>query len=461
MATVIKNGIIVTPTDTFKSDMAIEKGIIAKLSDCIVPTSQDSVIDAEGKYVLPGGIDPHAHLAISGTVDDFESGTRAAASGGITSIINFTDPTPDQGSFLDDLKKWKQKAEHSIIDYGFHSIINRCDDAVLDEIAQLPENGVTSIKLFMAYRGTNMVNDTDLFHLMKKASEAGMVTNVHAEHGDIIDLLIEEQRRKGNTAPIYHAYTRPALLEAEAVNRVLTIAELLQAPVYIVHVSSKEALVEVQRAKERGVNVYGETCPHYLLLDEDYLKRDRPEAVKYICSPPLRTKKDQSALWKGLQTSALSVIGSDHASHPYKNGKTRGIDDFTKAPNGLPSIENIYPLLYHFGVHEKRISLQTFAKVISLNAAKIFGLYPKKGIIQVGSDADLVLLDPNRTTLISEKSQHQKTEYNVYEGFETKGTITHVLSRGDVIVKDHHIVGEPGRGEFLHRKKHTSFDPRG
>ncbi|NYV68216.1 dihydropyrimidinase [Bacillus sp. Gen3] len=457
MSTIVKNGFIVSPTDTFKADIEIENGTIVKISSNIIPSDQDHVINAEDQYVLPGGIDPHAHLAISGTVDDFASGTKAAASGGITSIINFTDPKPDQISFLEDLNEWKKKAENSIIDYGFHSIINRCDNAVLDEISRLPENGVTSIKLFMAYRGTNMVDDMQMYHLMKRAAEVGMITNVHAENGDIIDLLIEEELRKGNTDPIYHAYTRPSQLEAEATNRALSIAEILNAPIYIVHVSSKAALEEVHRAKERGVKVYGETCPHYLVLDEEYLKLNKQDAVKYICSPPLRSKNDQQALWGGIQSSDISVVGSDHASHPYKNGKILGMEDFTKAPNGLPGIEDMYRLLYHFGVHEKRISLQKFVEVSSFNAAKIFGLYPKKGIIQVGSDADIVILDPNRTSVISKQTQFQSTEYNVYEGFEIRGKITHVLSRGEVIVKENVVLGKPGRGKFLHRNKHIGM----
>ncbi len=458
MRTIIKNGLIVTPTNTFEADIEMKNGTIVKISNNIVPSNEDNIIDAKDKYVLPGGIDPHAHLAISGTVDDFESGTKAAASGGITTIINFTDPKPNQMSFLDNLNEWKQKAAgNSIIDYSFHSIINRCDNDVLDEISRLPENGITSIKLFMAYRGTNMVDDMQMYNLIKRASETGMITNVHAENGDIIDLLIEEELSKGNTDPIYHAYTRPPSLEAEAVNRALTIAETLNAPIYIVHVSSEKALEEVHRAKERGVKVYGETCPHYLLLDEEYLKLNNQEAVKYICSPPLRTKDDQKALWSGIQSNDISVVGSDHASHPYENGKIFGLDDFTKAPNGLPSIENIYPLLYHYGVHEKRISLQKFVEVTSLNAAKIFGLYPKKGIIQEGSDADLVILDPNQSNVISEKNQYQNTEYNVYEGFETEGKITHVLSRGEVIVEDNVILGKTGHGEFIYRNKHADL----
>lgn len=455
MGTIIQNGTLVTHKVIFKADIKVENGIIVEISDRITPDFKDDVINAEDNYVMPGGIDPHTHLAISDTLDDFESGSKAAAVGGITSIINFTDPKKDQ-SVLENLNDWKSKAKNSIIDYGFHSIINKCDDSVLEDISKLPENGVTSIKLFMAYRETNMVDDRQMYQLMKKASESGMVTNVHAENGDIIDMLIAEELEKGNTDPKYHFYTRPPSTEAEATNRALRIAEVLNAPIYIVHVTCEEALNEVKRAKERGVKAFGETCPQYLVLNEEYLKINNLEAVKYICSPPLRTKSDQQMLWKGINSGNISVIGSDHASHPYENGKILGENDFTKAPNGLPGIENSYSLLYHYGVHEKRISLQKFVEITSFNAAEIFGLYPRKGTIAVGSDADIVILNPKKSSIISQKTQFQSTEYNVYEGFEVFGDISYVLSRGEVIVKDNVTLGKPGRGEFLFRNKYRA-----
>lgn len=454
MNTVIKNGTIVTASDIFKADLKIVNGIISAVAENIDIANDDHVIDASGQYLFPGGIDPHTHLAIAGTVDDFTSGTRAAAAGGITTVINFTDPKKDQRSFLDNLNEWKQKAKPSLIDYGFHSIINRCDEDVLDEIARLPEQGVTSIKLFMAYRGSVMVNDQQMYRLMKAAAEAGIVTNIHAENGDVIDELIQEALRNAQTDPVYHAITRPASLEAEATSRALRIAEVLKAPVYIVHVTCLAALREVQWAKKRGVNAWGETCPHYLVLNETCLKKDNREAVKYICSPPLRTEQDQQALWDGLADGVLSTIGSDHASHPYHNGKILGEDDFTKAPNGLPGIENSFSLLYHFGVSQHRLSLQKFVEVTSYNAAKIFGLYPQKGTLQVGSDADIVILDPEQSWTITQREQWQRTEYNVYEGVKLNGKITHVLSRGEIIVKENVVRGQPGRGRFLHRNRY-------
>lgn len=452
MGTIIKNGILVTPTDTFKADLKIENGTIKMIADQISPDKADEVIDAEGQFVLPGAIDPHTHLAIDNTLDDFESGTQAAAVGGITSIINYTDPKKGQ-SYLENLKEWKQKAEPSIIDYSFHSIINTCDETVLEEMPRLTEEGVTSYKLFMAYRGTNMVDDRQIYALMKKASELGMVTNVHAENGDVIDNLIHEALSKGNTDPIYHAYTRPPASEAEATNRALRIAEVLNAPIYIAHVSCEEALNEIKAAKARGVTAFAETCPQYLVLTDDYLKKENSESVKYICSPPLRTLHDQHALWGGITANALSTIGSDHASHPYINGKELGINDFTKAPNGLPGLENAIPLLYHFGVHEKRISIQKFVEITSYNPSRIFGMYPNKGSLNIGSDADIVILNPRKQQVITRETQVQNTEYNVYEGFKIMGSISHVLSRGKLIVKDKVVIGKPGHGKFIYRKK--------
>lgn len=460
MATIIKNGILVNPTDSFKADLKIENGIISMVGDQIDAEKDDLVIDATDKYVLPGGIDPHTHLAISGTLDDFESGTQAAASGGITSIINFTDPRDDQ-SFLENLEEWKKKGENSLIDYGLHSIINRCNETVLKEIAKLPEEGVTSIKLFMAYRGTNMVDDREMYLLMKAAAEAELLTNVHAENGDIIDYLIKDALIKGHTSPIYHALTRPPSTEAEATNRALRIAEVAEAPVYIVHVTCEEALEEVKRAKKRGVAAFAETCPQYLVLNQSYLQKENIESVKYICSPPLRSENDQKALWSGIAEEVISTIGSDHASHSFKDGKENGVNDFTKAPNGLPGIENSFLLMYHFGVHEKRISIQKFVEITSYNPAKIFGLYPRKGNLNIGSDADIVILDPAAEKIITQKTQKQRTEYNVYEGFKTMGNLSYVISRGEIIVKENVVIGKPGHGEFLFRNKFEKLQVNG
>ncbi|GHH98973.1 dihydropyrimidinase [Neobacillus kokaensis] len=457
MKTIIKNGIVVTSTDTYKADLLIEKGIIKRISDQILPETDEKVIDASGQYIFPGGIDVHTHLAwpfqSTGTADDFVSGTRAAAAGGITSIINFTNPKRGQ-TLLDNLQEWKKKGEPSLIDYGFHSIISEYNDHVLEELPLLAEQeGVTSIKLFMAYKGELMVNDREMYKIMKKAGEAGIITNVHAENGDIIDELIAEAISKGNTDPIHHAYTRPPLTEAEATARALAIAEAANAPIYIVHVSCADALEKIEQAKKRDVQVVAETCPHYLVLDESYLSLPDFESGKYICSPPLREKWNQEYLWKGISSGLITTVGSDHCPFLFNGQKTLGRDNFAKIPNGVPGLEDIFSIVYHFGVHEGRISLQKFVDVISTGPAKTFGLYPKKGSIAIGFDADLVIFNPNTSRVITHKKQYQNVDYNLYEGIEVQGAITQVLSRGEVIVQDGYVVGHEGRGQYLFRKK--------
>lgn len=454
MKTIIKNGTIVTSSDIFKGDIQIENGIINELANNIKTNKEDHIIDATNQYVLPGGIDPHVHLANPGTVDDFHSGTRAAAMGGITSFINYVNPEKGK-SALESLSEWKNKAKASFIDYGFHSIINSSDERILDELPILAEDeGVTSIKLFMANQDKSMeVNDDSMYKLMKKAGESGIITNVHAENGNVIDNLILQEVSKGNTDPIYHALSRPSILESEATNRALRIAESADAPIYIVHVTNFDALNQVEQAKIRGAQAYAETCPHYLVFDQSYLELPNFESGKYVCSPPLREKDQQRKLWGGIALGTISSIGSDHSSIPFENGKSLGMDDFTKIPNGCPGIEDIFSVFYHFGVNKEQIPLQKFVEITSAGPAKIFGLYPKKGTIMVGGDADIVILDPNQSRTISKDTQYQSTDYNLYEGIEIQGAISHVLSRGEEIVCKGSFYGESGRGEYLYRNK--------
>lgn len=463
MKTIIKNGTIVTATDTYKADLLIEHEKITAISAELNPDSDANVIDASNQYVFPGGVDAHAHLGWDypnpDPEDGFLSGTKAAAAGGITSVINFTQPKRGQ-SLLHDLRDWKKKGESAFIDYGFHVIINEYDKRVLDELPILAEQeGVTSIKLFMAYKDELMVDDREMYKIMKKAGENGIITNVHAENGDIIDEIIEEAVQKGNTSPIYHAKTRPAITEAEATGRALAIAEVAEAPIYIVHVSCYDALAKVEEAKKRGVQAYAETCPQYLVLDDSYLEKENFEGGKYVCSPPLREKWNQAYLWKGLQSGLISTVASDHNSIRFEGQKTLGRNNFTNIPNGVPGIEDIFSIIYHFGVHEKRITLQKFVEVMSANPAKLFGLHPKKGTIAVGSDADLVLFNPAIPRVISHKTQYQNLDYNLYEGIKIQGSITSVLSRGEEIVREGIVLGDAGRGQYLFRKKIEPVSP--
>lgn len=461
LKTIIQNGTIVTATDCFNADIMIDKGKITAISDRLFPEKDDYVIDANGQYIFPGGIDVHTHLAwpfqSAGTADDFVSGTRAAAAGGITSIINFTKPKKGQ-TILDNLKEWKKKGEPSLIDYGFHTIISEYNDNVLEELPILAnQEGVTSIKLFMAYKGELMVNDREMFKIMKKAGEVGIITNVHAENGDIIDELIQESISKGDTSPIFHAHTRPVITESEATGRALAIAEAANASIYIVHVSCADALEKVEHAKKRGVQAYAETCPHYLVLDQSKLQLPNFESGKYVCSPPLREKWNQEYLWKGISSGLISTVASDHSPFLFEGQKTLGKDNFAKIPNGVPGIEDTFSLVYHFGVHEGRISLQKFVEIMSSGPAKLFGLYPKKGSIAVGFDADIVLFNPKASRIITKEKQYQNVDYNLYEGTVVQGAITRVFSRGEEIVRDGYVIGEQGRGQYLFRKKSSNL----
>ncbi|MEW9673644.1 dihydropyrimidinase [Ammoniphilus sp. 3BR4] len=330
-------------------------------------------------------------------------------------------------------------------------------EGTLDELPVLAEKeGVTSIKLFMAYKGELMVNDLEMYKIMKRAGEVGILTNVHAENGDIIDDLIAQALAKGQTQPIYHSYTRPPTLEAEATERAVAIAEVAGAPVYIVHVSCAEALSRVEQAKKRGVQAYAETCPQYLVLDESYLGLPDFEGGKYVCSPPLREKWNQDALWQGIGSGLISTVGSDHCPFRFEGQKTLGKENFAKIPNGVPGLEDIFSIMYHYGVAEGRISLQKFVEVMCTGPAKLFGLYPKKGTVAIGTDADLVIMDPRRSRIISQKTQYQNLDYNLYEGREVQGVITHVFSRGALISKEGRFVGKLGQGRYLHRNKYQS-----
>ena len=457
MSLLIRNGRIVTATDDYQADIYVEQERIA-LIGLELDVSAEETIDATDKLVIPGGIDPHTHMDMpfGGTrsADDFESGTRAAAFGGTTCIIDFAIQTKGQSS-LEGLETWHRKAAgKAVIDYGFHMIVTDMEDSRLWELRRLADEGVTSYKMFMAYPGVLYVDDGTLFRAMRKAGEDGTLVCMHAENGIVIDEIVKLALARGETSPKYHALTRPTRMEAEGVHRAIAIAEVAGVPVYIVHLSSADALEQVTLARNRGNMVFAETCPQYLFLDiEDY---DAPnfEGAKYVMTPPLRERWNQDELWRGLKFGDLQSISTDHCPFCFHEQKILGIDDFSKIPNGAPGVENRMSLVFNGGVASGRISVNRFVELTSTAAAKLFGLFPKKGTIAVGSDADLVIFDPNRRETISVENpctHHMRVDYNAYEGMETQGFSETVISRGRVIVKNNEWLGSKGAGNFLKR----------
>ena len=457
MSVLIKNGRIITASDDYKADIFIADQSITTIGNTL-DMPADEVIDATGKYLFPGGLDPHTHLDMpfGGTVsaDDFETGTRAAAHGGTTTLIDFAIQTKGH-STLEALDTWHAKAEgKTAIDYGFHMIVTDLEDNRVDEMKMLADNGVTSYKLFMAYPGVLYVDDGTIYRAMRKAGEDGTVVCMHAENGIVIDEIVKIALAEGKTEPKYHALTRPTRMEAEGVHRAIAIAEVAHVPVYIVHLSCADALEQVMLARNRGVHAFGETCPQYLFLDHSYYEKEGFEGAKYVMTPALREKWNQDELWKGLRFGDLQSISTDHCPFCFKDQKALGIDDFSKIPNGGPGVENRMSLVYNGGVNSGRISLNKFVELTSTAAAKTFGLFPKKGTIAIGSDADIVIFDPNRKETISidnKCTHHMNVDYNSYEGFEVTGFTETVLSRGKIIIKNCEYTGKKGDGQFLKR----------
>lgn len=460
----IKGGRVITATDDYFADVFVEGEKVALIGKDL-DLAADKVIDATGKLVIPGGIDPHTHfdMPFGGTVsaDDFATGPRAAAFGGTTTVIDFAIQTKGE-STLKGLDTWHQKAEgKSLIDYAFHMIITDMPDERLPEMRKLADEGVTSYKLFMAYPGVLYVDDGTLYRAFRQAGENGTRICMHAENGIVIDEIIKAAIKDGKTDPVWHARTRPTRMEAEGVHRAVAIAEVAKVPLYIVHLSCADALEEVKRARARGVDVLAETCPQYLFLDDSYYERDGFEGAKWVMTPALREKWNQDVLWQGLKFRDLETIATDHCpfcmneneANPARKGKELGRESFTKIPNGAPGVENRMSLIYNGGVVQKRISLNRFVELTSTAAAKAFGLFPKKGTIAVGSDADIVIFDPERTETISVNNpctHHMNVDYSAYEGFEVTGFTETVLSRGRVVIEKGEQKVERG-GQFVKR----------
>jgi dihydropyrimidinase len=457
--TIITNGRVVTASDTYASDVAIGNGRIVAIGQSLPPENASRIIDAAGKYVLPGGIDVHTHLDMpfGGTTssDDFETGTRAAAFGGTTTLIDFAIQYKGQ-TLRTAFDTWMQKASaKAVCDYAFHCIITELADAQLDEMNALVREGVTSFKLFMAYPGVFMLDDGSIFKALRTTAKNGGLVCMHAENGNAIDVIVQQALAEGKKAPKYHALTRPTTAEAEATSRAIALAEMAGAPVYIVHLSCNDALEKVREARDRGLPVYAETCPQYLYLSIENFDVPDFEGAKYVFTPPLREKWHQEKLWNGLKSDHLQVVSTDHCPFCFKEQKELGRDDFTKIPNGGPGVEHRMSLIYSGGVAAGRFSVNRFVELVSTTPAKLFGLYPRKGTIAVGSDADLVIFDPNRKHIISAKTHHMRVDYSMFEGIQVMGMPVTVLSRGRVVVESDKFLGRAGTGEFVKRSTYS------
>jgi dihydropyrimidinase len=457
MSLLIKDGRVITAADDYVADVFVDDERVSLIGEDL-DVDADRVIDAHGKYLFPGAIDPHTHfdMPFGGTItaDDFQSGQTSCAFGGTTCHIDFAIQTRGQ-SFTSGIEEWHAKANgKAVIDYGFHIIVSDLEEGgTLEELATLPDMGVTSYKMLMAYKGVFLVDDQTLFRVMELAKETGALAMIHGENGEVIDLLVKRAVEEGNLDTSWHAKTRPAELEGEATNRAIQIAHVAGCPLYVVHVTCEESVGAIARARAKGWPVWGETCTQYFFVDDTYLDRPGFEGAKAVFSPPVRNKRNQPILWDAVRDDRLSAISTDHCSFRMSDQKTLGRDNFALIPNGAPGVEDRLLMIHHFGVNEGRISLNRMVELLSTNAAKLFGLYPRKGTIAPGSDADIVIFDPEAEHTISAKTHHSKADYNLYEGTTVVGAPEIVILRGNVLVENGELVAEPGIGRFVKRAR--------
>lgn len=458
MGTILIGGKIINADKTIDSDLRFENGVIIEIGKNITAKENDEVIDVSGSYILPGAIDTHTHFDLdtgtTKTADDFKTGTLAAICGGTTSIIDFA--TQEKGNTLEAaLEEWHKKADGvAYCDYGFHMAITDWNEKTSKSMKSMVDSGVSSFKMYMAYKGSLQVNDSEIYEGLKRSKEVGAIVGFHCENGDIIEELIKQNKAAGRVAPKYHEQSRPSILEAEAISRVTKIAEIANTPLYIVHLSSELGYNEAINAKKRGVEVYLETCPQYLLLDKSKYEATENEnfnGAKYVMSPPLREKSDNEVLWKGVQDGSIDTTGTDHCSFNYKNQKEMGLNDFSKIPNGGPGVEHRLLVMYQKGVKANRFSINKLIDITSTKAAKLFGMYPKKGLIECGSDADIVVLNPNKRFTITKENQHQNVDYTPYDGYEIEANIDYVFLRGEKVVKDNNLYNKKASGKYVKR----------
>ena len=476
MSTLIKNGTLVTASSTFQADVLIQDEKIVRVEPTLDMASV-KVIDAAGKLILPGGVDPHVHLDLpmfdTVSSDDHYTGHKAAAFGGTTTAMDFVPLTPSplslremgwgEGNFKFSIDLWMKKAEKAAIDYSFHMNLTKFNEEIAKEIPSLREMGIQTLKVFTAYNGRLRLDDGSIFKALQIAKENGMLVMAHCENGDVIETLVAEALRARHTTPEYHALTRPAWGVVESSLRMAAMAQQADSPVYIVHMNAGGEVDMLKYARERGVKVMGETCPQYLFFTIEDLRRT--DGAKWVCSPPMRTQQDNARLWEGLSDGVLQTIGTDHCPFYFDGtrpivyegselsipGKELGKDDFTKIPNGLPGIQDRMPILWTFGVRTGKITANQFVAYTSTNPAKIFGLYPRKGALLEGSDADIVIWDPEKRVEYGVAHSHQRTDYNLYEGWELVGYPEKVFLRGKLIVDGDEWMGKRGDGKFLKR----------
>jgi len=455
MKTLIKGGLIVLEKETLLGDLLVEDGIIKDIGANIAKEA-DQIIHAEGMVVLPGGIDVHTHFNLDVdifTTDDFLTGTTAAAFGGNTAIVDHMAFGPRGCDLHHQVKVYEGYTKGKcVIDYGLHGVIQEVNESILEEMESMVKEGIPSFKIYMTY--DYLIEDLEAIEVLKRLKELNGITAVHCENDAIIKYMKHKLLKEGKTEPKYHAVSRPESCESEAVNRMITLAAIADdAPLYIVHVSAEESVNLIRKAREKGNNVYGETCPQYLFLDESCYEDPGDEGLKYIMSPPLRNKRNQEALWEGLRDGTLMVVATDHCTFDFHGDKQRGKDDFTKCPNGGPGVETRIPLMYSEGVGKGRMTHNKFADIISTNPAKLFGLYPKKGVLAIGSDADVMIIDPNKQVTIVKSMLHENVDYTPYEGFEVKGWPILTMVRGRIVVENGKLMATPLFGEFIHRKR--------